>query len=388
MITPLPILVVKTHQAMALEPQARYASAKALADDLEHWLADEAVTAHAETWPARLARWARHHRGLVGSVAAVVVLGLTIASAAWLVKEAKERQETEQGLRATAENERRRADRYLYFSRIGLADRAWQEAHLERMDELLEQTRPRPTDAEDLGGFERDYLLRLRQASLLTLEGHTNEVMGVAFSPDGLRLASACQDKTVKVWDATPVGDDSRRQHQALSYFRFVAGTVVLKEEMIRQIRQTPTLPEPVREQALAFAKDYREIPARLNETSWAVVSRSWARPGDYPLALRQAEAACRKEPDNGLFLCTLGAAQYRTSQYDAALKSLTQADKLNKSRSADLAFLAMTQFQVGQKAEAAATLGRLREGMKKLPFDQEAGDLLKEAQSLVGPTK
>jgi WD40 repeat protein len=38
---------------------------------------------------------------------------------------------------------------------------------------------------------------------LLTLTGHTDRVYGIAFSPDGTRLATASWDKTAKVWDAT-----------------------------------------------------------------------------------------------------------------------------------------------------------------------------------------
>jgi serine/threonine-protein kinase len=70
-------------KAMALRPQDRYGSALALAEDLEHWLADEPVAAYAEPASARLRRWLRKRPRRV--TAAVVLLlaavvGLTVGT--------------------------------------------------------------------------------------------------------------------------------------------------------------------------------------------------------------------------------------------------------------------------------------------------------------------
>jgi serine/threonine protein kinase/formylglycine-generating enzyme required for sulfatase activity len=73
-------------KAMAYKPAHRYPSARALADDIEKWLADEPVTAFREPVSWRAARWTRKHRTLVGAGAAAVVVlvvgGVTAASIA------------------------------------------------------------------------------------------------------------------------------------------------------------------------------------------------------------------------------------------------------------------------------------------------------------------
>jgi serine/threonine-protein kinase len=61
-------------KAMALRPEDRYPSAKALAGDLERWMADEAMSAHREPWAARATRWVRRHSTLAATMAAILIV--------------------------------------------------------------------------------------------------------------------------------------------------------------------------------------------------------------------------------------------------------------------------------------------------------------------------
>jgi tetratricopeptide (TPR) repeat protein/tRNA A-37 threonylcarbamoyl transferase component Bud32 len=49
-------------KAMAVDPGNRYASCAGLAEDVEHWLADEPVQAYPEPWTTRIRRWLDRHR--------------------------------------------------------------------------------------------------------------------------------------------------------------------------------------------------------------------------------------------------------------------------------------------------------------------------------------
>jgi serine/threonine protein kinase/tetratricopeptide (TPR) repeat protein len=63
-------------KAMALMPADRYAAPRQLADDIEHWLADEPVSAWPEPWTVKARRWIGRHRPLVTGVASAVVIAL------------------------------------------------------------------------------------------------------------------------------------------------------------------------------------------------------------------------------------------------------------------------------------------------------------------------
>ena len=63
-------------KAMATKPEDRYASCRALAEDVERWMADEPVTAYPEPWTRTLIRWLTRHRTGVTGVAAAVLAGV------------------------------------------------------------------------------------------------------------------------------------------------------------------------------------------------------------------------------------------------------------------------------------------------------------------------
>lgn len=240
------------------------------------------------------------------------------------------------------------------------------------------------SDGQRLASASGDYTVKvwdaLRGQEILALKGHTKVVMSVAFSPNGKRLASGSMDNTVKVWDA----------EQGLEIFSLKGHT------------------DPVA--CLAFSPDGRllaigggseavtiwdarvpEHPGPLMEASWEIVRRLDADGAAYRMALQYAEKAARLAPDNGNILNMLGVAQYRAGQYAAALETLTRSDKIQSAgrkghHPLDLAFLAMTQHQLGQKEKAQATLARLRETMKDAEWakNEEAQAFLREAAALI----
>ena len=75
-------------KAMALQPADRYETALALAEDVERYLADQAVAAYADSLWERTARWGRRHRGLtrLAALGAVLLAIGGLALSAWMTR--------------------------------------------------------------------------------------------------------------------------------------------------------------------------------------------------------------------------------------------------------------------------------------------------------------
>jgi hypothetical protein len=130
-----PALEAVCLKAMALRPEDRYPTPRALAEDIEHWMADEPVATSREPWTHRSRRWERRHRvGVMAATSAVLVALAGMFSV--LVVQARAKSELTRSNNAlAAANERER-------TRFALAMDAVKLLHGEVSEDLLLKEKP------------------------------------------------------------------------------------------------------------------------------------------------------------------------------------------------------------------------------------------------------
>ncbi|HEV3137616.1 MAG TPA: serine/threonine-protein kinase, partial [Pirellulales bacterium] len=190
-------------------PHKRYATAGALAADIERFLAGQPTEARPPRLDERLVKWARRRPALAGlcavsAAAAIAIVAITATYVARL-REAKDEAEVSRAAAVVSaeksERQEQAATQFLYASQMKLAYQALDQGEIEQVNEILDRYKPGSPSA-DLRGFEWYHLKRRLHSERLTITAGQGELYAVTFSLDGRQVVSGGQDGTIRFWDA------------------------------------------------------------------------------------------------------------------------------------------------------------------------------------------
>jgi tetratricopeptide (TPR) repeat protein len=126
--------------------------------------------------------------------------------------------------------------------------------------------------------------------------------------------------------------------------------------------------------------------PNELNGVAWWLTTSPDLRVRDPHLAVKLAAKAVEHEPNNDLFVNTLGVAHYRAGDYQAAIAALEKALDLRKGGdSNDWFFLAMAHWKMERQQDARQWYDRAVQWMmKNQPQNQELRRFWDEADEVL----
>lgn len=181
-----------TLKCLEKEPSRRYQTAQELADELSRFLRHEPIHARPLTAPEKLWRWGRRKPALASLIVLLHVVGAAgLTGIVWQWRRAEHLADSER-------QERMAGQRQLYVANMNLAQAAWEENNMSRMQALLKETARAPERR-----FEWSYWQRQMHLELMALRGHAGSILAVAYSPNGQQIVTGGAGNSAKVWDAS-----------------------------------------------------------------------------------------------------------------------------------------------------------------------------------------
>jgi WD40 repeat protein len=238
---------------------------------------------------------------------------------------------------------------------------------------------------------------------LLTFKCGDPGAPSLAFTENGNKLAALfwwANTAAVVFFHAEPPSEEEVTRRDAVELVKTMFAKHSLRAETLDALRHDATLHAALRAAALDLADYYPEDARRLNNESWRIVRVPGGKAENYRRAVRLAAQACRLAGEDGNYVNTLGVAQYRAGDLQAARDTLLRSQRLNAARfktplpadpafpdlPADLAFLAMVRHRLGDTAQAQTDLARLRQTVATPAWtgDAEAQAFQREAEELL----
>jgi serine/threonine-protein kinase len=404
-----PALEVVCLKAMALKPADRYASAKAVAEDVERWMADEPVGAWREPWTRVVLRWLARHRVGVTSAAAAVVVALAGAGAVLAVQTKANSELRHANVElATANAMVRRANSDLAASnkreraRFALAQEAISTFHSGVSEDiLLKQEEFKALRTKLLGGA-RDFYHKLEGL----LQGHTDResqlALGRAYYEvgrltehiDSLEAALEVQERAARLFEglARESPDDAESRAglaRCLEAFVKIFATIGRSAECVAAIERARDLYRALAEADptdLHRRGDWARAEFVYGETVWLEQHRS----SEGMQAIQQAQAILEElvvaEPSVSKFgkdLATtygvlasrladagrreeaLAAWGQAIARLEAMLKARPEDPEIGHELARNLGNMALKLAVAGRRAEALKAEDRAREVLK-----------------------
>jgi len=229
-------------KSLEKQPERRYASAAAFAEDLERWLGGRPIQARAVGAVERATKWARRHP-LVAALGCLSVAALLVGAVGitWQWRRAEKKS-------IEAAREQERAEREQYFSSVAAAQQFLKEGAVERARDALLSTRrelrhwewgrlmllcqqeawvvPAPTKRPAVGPADigiaqatgrvlttfggASTLCEMSSSSARQLNLKEDEMLSATFSPDEQVIAGATVAGEIVVWDAATLRELAR----------------------------------------------------------------------------------------------------------------------------------------------------------------------------------